>query len=50
MLQIIRVAEFLLMDPQDSRIQITWGNSKECFSKAAELFSPSVKVEPVEIP
>jgi hypothetical protein len=38
------------MDPQDPRIQTTWGNSKECFSKAAELFSPSVKVEPVEIP
>ncbi|MFL6355189.1 MAG: alpha/beta hydrolase family protein, partial [Nitrososphaeraceae archaeon] len=45
-----RVAEFLLMDPEDPRIQTTWGNSKECFRKAAELFSPQVKVEPVEIP
>jgi alpha-beta hydrolase superfamily lysophospholipase len=38
------------MDPEDRRIQTTWGNSKECFRKAAELFSPQVKVEPVEIP
>jgi pimeloyl-ACP methyl ester carboxylesterase len=45
-----RVAEFLLMDPEDPRIQTTWGNSKECFRKAADLFSPQVKVEPVEIP
>jgi len=45
-----RVAEFLLMDPEDPRIQTTWGNSKECFRKAAELFSPQVKVEPIEIP
>jgi pimeloyl-ACP methyl ester carboxylesterase len=45
-----RVAEFLLMDPEDPRIQTTWGNSKECFRKAAKLFSPQVKVEPVEIP
>jgi pimeloyl-ACP methyl ester carboxylesterase len=43
-----RVAELLLMDPEDPRIQITWGNSKKCFSKAAELFS--LPVEPVEIP
>src|ERR671932_14460 len=48
--RIIRVSEFLLMDPEDRRIQTTWGNSKECFRKAAELFSPQVKVEPVEIP
>src|SRR5919199_1800564 len=45
-----RTAEFLLMDPEDPRIQITWANSKECFRKAAELFSRQVKVEPVEIP
>ena len=45
-----RAAEFLLMDPEDPRIQTTWGNSKECFRKAAELFSPQVKVEPIEIP
>jgi pimeloyl-ACP methyl ester carboxylesterase len=45
-----RVAEFLLMDPEDPRIQMTWGNSKECFRKAAELLSPQVKVEPIEIP
>ena len=43
-----RVAEFLLMDPKDPRIQTTWGNSKECFSKAAKLFSPAF--EPIEIP
>jgi pimeloyl-ACP methyl ester carboxylesterase len=45
-----RVAEFLLMDPEDPRIQTTWGNSKECFRKAAELFLPPVKVEAIEIP
>ena len=45
-----RAAEFLLMDPEDPGIQITWENSKECFRKAAKLFSPQVKVEPVEIP
>lgn len=33
-----RAAEFLLMDPTDSRVQTTWGKSKECFSKAATLF------------
>ncbi|MFL6326832.1 MAG: alpha/beta hydrolase family protein [Nitrososphaeraceae archaeon] len=38
------------MDPEDPRIQTTWGNSKECFRKAAELFSPPIVVEPVEIP
>src|SRR5215212_8125761 len=38
------------MDPEDPRIQTTWGNSKECFRKAAELFSPQVKVESIEIP
>jgi len=43
-----RVAEFLLLDPEDPRIQATWGVSKECFSKAARLFSPPF--EPVEIP
>jgi len=42
-----RVAEFLL-DPHDQRIQTTWGNSKECFSKAATLFPFSV--ESIEIP
>jgi pimeloyl-ACP methyl ester carboxylesterase len=36
------------MDPEDPRIQATWGVSKECFSKAARLFSPPF--EPVEIP
>jgi len=45
-----RVAEFLLMDPEDPRIQTTWGNSKECFRKAAELLLPPVKVEAIEIP
>jgi hypothetical protein len=36
------------MDPTHPRIQTTWGNSKECFSKAAILFSPPF--EPIEIP
>jgi hypothetical protein len=43
-----RVAEFLLIDPNDPRIQTTWGNSKECFSKAAALFP--FYVESIEIP
>jgi pimeloyl-ACP methyl ester carboxylesterase len=43
-----RVAEFLLMDPEDPRIQTTWESSKGCFGKAASLFLPSF--EPVEIP
>ena len=43
-----RVAEFLLMDPEDPRIKATWGVSKECFSKAARLFSPPF--ESIEIP
>lgn len=43
-----RAAEFLLVNPTDSRIQTTWGKSKECFRKAATLFSPSF--EPIEIP
>ncbi|MGA7898572.1 MAG: alpha/beta fold hydrolase [Nitrososphaeraceae archaeon] len=43
-----RVAEFLLIDPEDPRIQTTWGSSKECFSKAGRLFSP--EFEPIEIP
>lgn len=32
-----RAAEFLLIDPEDQRILETWGQSKECFSKAAKL-------------
>jgi pimeloyl-ACP methyl ester carboxylesterase len=43
-----RAAEFLLVNPTDSRIQSTWGKSKECFGKAAALFSPPF--EPIEIP
>ncbi|MGB7633830.1 MAG: alpha/beta fold hydrolase [Nitrososphaeraceae archaeon] len=43
-----RVAEFLLIDPHDSRIQTTWENSKECFIKAAKLFP--FLVESIEIP
>lgn len=43
-----RVAEFLLIDPDDPRIQTTWRNSKECFRKAAALFP--FYVEPIEIP
>lgn len=43
-----RAAELLLIDPADPRIQTTWGKSKECFSKAASLFSPPVEL--IEIP
>ncbi len=43
-----RAAEFLLVDPHDPRIQTTWGNSKECFSKATALFP--FQVESIEIP
>ena len=43
-----RAAEFLLIDPEDLRILETWGRSKECFNKAAELFS--FTVESIEIP
>ena len=42
------VAEFLLMDPEDQRIQTTWGGSRDCFGNAARLFSPPI--ESVEIP
>ena len=36
-----RSAEFYLHgDPSDPRILQTWGKSRECFSKAAQLFSP----------
>jgi pimeloyl-ACP methyl ester carboxylesterase len=43
-----RVAEFLLISPEDPRIQTTWGSSKECFSNAGKLFSPPI--ESIEIP
>jgi pimeloyl-ACP methyl ester carboxylesterase len=43
-----RAAEFFLINPNDSRIQTTWGESKESFSKAAALFSPPFEL--VEIP
>ncbi|MGB7882322.1 MAG: alpha/beta fold hydrolase [Nitrososphaeraceae archaeon] len=43
-----RVSEFMLIDPHDPRIQTTWGNSKECFSKAAKLFP--FLVESIAIP
>src|SRR5215203_17695 len=43
-----RVAEFLLINPEDPRIQTTWGSSKECFSNAGRLFSPPI--ESIEIP
>jgi dTDP-4-dehydrorhamnose 3,5-epimerase-like enzyme len=33
-----RVAEFLLINPEDPRIQITWESSKKCFSNADKLF------------
>lgn len=32
------VAESLLMEPANPRIQLTWGNSKECFSKGSRTF------------
>ena len=43
-----RAAEFLLINPEDPRILETWEKSKECFNKAAELFSSTV--ESIEIP
>jgi hypothetical protein len=43
-----RAAEFLLISPEDPRIQTTWGSSKECFSNAGKLFSPTI--ESIEIP
>jgi dipeptidyl aminopeptidase/acylaminoacyl peptidase len=43
-----RVAEFLLIDAEDPRIQTTWRMSKQCFAEAAKLFSP--RFEPVQIP
>jgi pimeloyl-ACP methyl ester carboxylesterase len=43
-----RAAEFLLLSPEDPRIQTTWGSSKECFSNAGKLFSPPI--ESIEIP
>ena len=43
-----RAAEFLLIDPEDPRIQTTWRSSKQCFGNAARLFSPPF--ESVEIP
>ena len=43
-----RVAEFLLIDPENPRIQTTWGMSKQCFAEVAKLFSP--RFEPVQIP
>jgi hypothetical protein len=43
-----RVAEFILINPEDPRIQITWESSKKCFSNAGKLFSPPIKS--IEIP
>jgi hypothetical protein len=43
-----RVAEFLLINPEDPRIQITWESSEKCFSNAGKLFSPPIKS--IEIP
>lgn len=43
-----RVAEFLLIDPEDPRILDTWGKSKECFNKATKLLL--TPVEAIEIP
>ena len=36
------------MNPEDSRIQTTWENSKECFAKSINLFPYDVKT--IEIP
>jgi pimeloyl-ACP methyl ester carboxylesterase len=43
-----RTAEFLLVEPEDSRIQTTIDLSKDCFSKAVSTFP--FKVESIEIP
>jgi pimeloyl-ACP methyl ester carboxylesterase len=43
-----RVSEFMLIDPEDPRIHITWGNSKECFTKATNLLP--YDIEQIEIP
>jgi pimeloyl-ACP methyl ester carboxylesterase len=43
-----RASEFLLINPDDPRIQTTWGSSKECFRNASKLFP--FTVEPIEIP
>jgi pimeloyl-ACP methyl ester carboxylesterase len=43
-----RVSEFMLIDPEDTRIQTTWGNSKECFAKAINLLPYDVEL--IEIP
>jgi hypothetical protein len=40
---IIRVAEFLLINSEDPRIQIIWESSKKCFSNAGKLFSSPIK-------
>lgn len=39
---------FLQSNPADPRLLATWNNSRECFSKAASLFSPTV--EAIAIP
>jgi pimeloyl-ACP methyl ester carboxylesterase len=43
-----RAAEFLLINPEDPRIQTTWRSSKECFNNSGKLFSPPV--ESIKIP
>jgi hypothetical protein len=43
-----RVAEFLLINSEDPRIQITWESSKKCFSNANKLFSPPTIEEGTE--
>ena len=43
-----RVSEFMLINPEDSRIQTTWENSKECFAKAINLLP--YDAEQIEIP
>jgi Alpha/beta hydrolase family len=43
-LKYYRAAEFLLISPEDPRIQTTWGSSKECFSNAGKLFSPPMEL------
>jgi hypothetical protein len=43
-----RTAEFLLVEPEDPRIQTTIDLSKDCFSKAVSTFP--IKVESIEIP
>jgi hypothetical protein len=43
-----RISEFMLIDSEDTRIQLTWRNSKECFAKAINLLP--YNIEQIQIP